>query len=145
MDMYARLYLKWITNRALLQSTGNSAQCYVAARMGGEFGGRMDYISFFCLPKTTTTLLIGYTPIQNKKLKKYCCDSNKQGLKDKYLIPLTQATQSRQIHGDRKQNGGGQGLGGGENGELLFSQYRISLWDNAKVLEIANSDGHKTL
>ena len=70
MDMYARLYLKWITNRALLQSTGNSAQCYVAARMGGEFGGRMDYISFFCLPKTTTTLLIGYTPIQNKKVKK---------------------------------------------------------------------------
>jgi len=23
----------------LLYSTGNSAQCYVAARMGGEFGG----------------------------------------------------------------------------------------------------------
>ena len=33
------LYLKWITNKDLLYSTGNSARCYVAARMGGEFGG----------------------------------------------------------------------------------------------------------
>ena len=31
------LYLKWKIN--LLYSTGNSAQCYVAAWMGGEFGG----------------------------------------------------------------------------------------------------------
>ena len=30
-DMYARLYLKWITNENLLYSTWNSAQCYVAA------------------------------------------------------------------------------------------------------------------
>ena len=33
------LYLKWITNKVLLYSTGNSAQCYVAAWMGGEFVG----------------------------------------------------------------------------------------------------------
>ena len=39
MDMYTLLYLKWITNKDLLQSTGNSAQRYVAAWMGGEFGG----------------------------------------------------------------------------------------------------------
>ena len=38
-DMYTLLYLKWITNKVLLCSTGNSAQCYVAAWMGGEFGG----------------------------------------------------------------------------------------------------------
>ena len=38
-DMYPLLYLKWITNKVLLYSTGNSVQCYVAARMGGEFGG----------------------------------------------------------------------------------------------------------
>ena len=38
-DMYTLLYLKWITNKALLYSTGNSAQCYVAAWMGEEFGG----------------------------------------------------------------------------------------------------------
>ena len=39
MDMYILLYLKWITNKDLLYSTWNSAQCYVAAWMGGEFGG----------------------------------------------------------------------------------------------------------
>ena len=33
------LDLKWITNRELLHSTGSSAQCCVAAWMGGEFGG----------------------------------------------------------------------------------------------------------
>ena len=38
-DMYTLSYLKWITNKDLLYSTGNSAQCYVAAWMGGEFGG----------------------------------------------------------------------------------------------------------
>ena len=39
MDMYTLLNLKWITNKDLLCSTGNSAQYYVAAWMGGEFGG----------------------------------------------------------------------------------------------------------
>ena len=39
MDMYTLLYLKWITNKDLLCSTGNSAQCYVAAWMEGEFVG----------------------------------------------------------------------------------------------------------
>ena len=39
MDMYTLLYFKWITNKDLLDSTGNSAQCYVAAWMGEEFGG----------------------------------------------------------------------------------------------------------
>ena len=38
-DMYTLLYLKWITSKVLLYSTGNSAQCYVAAWMGQEFGG----------------------------------------------------------------------------------------------------------
>ena len=38
MDMYTLLYLKWITNKDLLNSTGSSAQYYVAAWMGGEFG-----------------------------------------------------------------------------------------------------------
>ena len=37
MDMYTLLYLKLITNKDLLYSTGNSAQCYMAAWMGGEF------------------------------------------------------------------------------------------------------------
>jgi len=33
-DIYTLLYLKQITNKNLLYSTGNSAQCYVTAWMG---------------------------------------------------------------------------------------------------------------
>ena len=36
---YTLLYLKQITSKDPLHSTGNSAQCYVAGWMGGEFGG----------------------------------------------------------------------------------------------------------
>ena len=39
MDMYTRLYLKWITKKDLLHSMWNSAQCYVAPWTEGEFGG----------------------------------------------------------------------------------------------------------
>ena len=67
MAMYTLLYLKWITNKDLLYSTWNSAQCYVAAWIGGEFGGEKIHVyvwlSPFCQPETITTLLIGYTPI----------------------------------------------------------------------------------
>jgi len=44
MDRYTLLCLKWITNKVLLKSTWNSAQCYVAARMGGEFGGEWIHV-----------------------------------------------------------------------------------------------------
>ena len=37
MEMYTVLYLKWITNKALLHNTVNSTQCFVAAWIGGEF------------------------------------------------------------------------------------------------------------
>ena len=37
-DMCRLLYLKRITNKDLLYSTGNSAQCYGAAWIRGEFG-----------------------------------------------------------------------------------------------------------
>ena len=36
--MYTLLCLKWVTNKNLLYSTGNSAQRYMAAWMEGEFG-----------------------------------------------------------------------------------------------------------
>ena len=39
MDMYKQLHLTWTPNRDLPYSTGNSAQCHVAAWMGGESGG----------------------------------------------------------------------------------------------------------
>ena len=80
MDMYTLLYLEWITNKALLYSTVNSTQCFVAAWIGGEFENGYMYTewimdtcmakSFNCSPETVTTLLIGCTPVKNKKLKK---------------------------------------------------------------------------
>ena len=39
MDIHALLYLKWIIHKDLLYSTWSSAQCNVAAWMGGEFRG----------------------------------------------------------------------------------------------------------
>ena len=42
--MYTLLYLKWITNKFLLYNTGTSAQCYVAAWMGGEFEGEWIHV-----------------------------------------------------------------------------------------------------
>ena len=39
MDRYTLLYLKWITNKDRLYSTGNSAQCYVSAWVQGLGGG----------------------------------------------------------------------------------------------------------
>ena len=38
MDMYTLIYFKWITNKVLLYNTGHSAQCSVAAGMGGVCG-----------------------------------------------------------------------------------------------------------
>ena len=67
MDMYTLLYLKCKTNKDLLYSTQNSAQCNVAAWMGGEFGGEWIHVQVaesLCSPcETITTLLIGYTPV----------------------------------------------------------------------------------
>ena len=75
--LYTLLYLKWIISKDLLYSPGNSAQCYMAVWMGGEFGGDgCTYIytymaeSLCCSPETITTLLTGYTPTQNKKFFK---------------------------------------------------------------------------
>ena len=68
MDMYTLLYIKWITNKDLLYSRWNSAQCYVAAWMGGELRREWIHVhvwlSLFIL-YLKTTLLFGYTQIQN--------------------------------------------------------------------------------
>ena len=67
MDMYTLLYLKWITTKDLLYSPCNSAQCYVAAWMGGNLGKIDACICIAqllcCLPETVQTFLLGYTPI----------------------------------------------------------------------------------
>ena len=46
MDMYKLIYLKWIINKDLLESTENSAQSYVAAQMEGDLGG--EWIRYMC-------------------------------------------------------------------------------------------------
>ena len=78
MDRYTHLCLKWITNKDQLYSAWNSAQCYVAAWMGREFGGEWIpvciYIYIWLSPFAVHVklsqhcLLIGYAPVQNKKL-----------------------------------------------------------------------------
>ena len=50
MDTYTLLYSKRITNKDLLYSTGNSAQCYVAAWMGGESGGEWMHVHVWLSP-----------------------------------------------------------------------------------------------
>ena len=50
MDMYTLLYFKSITNKDLLCSTGNCAQCYVAAWVGGEFGGHWIHTYIWLSP-----------------------------------------------------------------------------------------------
>ena len=49
-DVYTLLYLKWMTNKDLMYSTGSSAQCYVAAWMEGEFGGEWIHVYVWLSP-----------------------------------------------------------------------------------------------
>ena len=48
--MYTLLYLKRITNKDLLYSTGNSAQGHVEALMGGEFGEEWNWYMYGWVP-----------------------------------------------------------------------------------------------
>ena len=50
MDLCTLLYLKWITKKDLLDSTGNSAECFVAAWMGGESGGEWIQVYVWLSP-----------------------------------------------------------------------------------------------
>ena len=76
MDMYPLLYLKWITNKDLLYNPRNSAQCYLAVWMGGEFAGEWMHVYVWLSPfavhlkLSQHCFLIGYTPIQKKKFNK---------------------------------------------------------------------------
>ena len=42
--MYTLLYFKWITNKVLLYSMWNSAQCPVASWRGRKYGGERIHI-----------------------------------------------------------------------------------------------------
>ena len=73
MDMYTLLYVKWIINKGLLHNTGNySALCGSLDEnaVWGRMHACIGMAESLCCPLETNTLLIVYTPIQNKKLKK---------------------------------------------------------------------------
>ena len=106
--MYTLLYLKWITNKDLLCSTWNSAQCYVPAWMGRVVWWRIDTCicmaeSLHFSPETTKTLLTSHTPSQNKKLKKKkkIYPSNTGGAEGVGLIPGQRA---KIRHASRSKN-----------------------------------------
>ena len=71
--IYTLLYLKWTTNKDLLDSAWNSAQDYVSAWMRGKSRGEWTRVCVaepVCSsPETITTLLIGCTPMQSKKFQ----------------------------------------------------------------------------
>ena len=50
MGMYTLLYLKWITGKDLPHSTWDSAQCYAAAWLGGEFEGEWVHVYVWLSP-----------------------------------------------------------------------------------------------
>ena len=74
MVTYTLLYLKWITNKDLLYCTGNLLNVMWQPGWEGGLGGEWIHVYVWLVPSlstwTMTTLSIGYTPIQNKKLKK---------------------------------------------------------------------------
>ena len=67
-DMYTLLHLKCITNQVLLYSTGNSAQCYVEAWMGKEFGGEWSHVYVPSLSTWNCHNIVNWL-YPNKKLK----------------------------------------------------------------------------
>ena len=73
MDINTLPYLKGITNKDLLYSTWNFAQCYVAAWMRVGFGGEWIHVYAWLSPfpvhlkLSQYCLLIGYILIQNRK------------------------------------------------------------------------------
>ena len=79
-DVYTLLCWKWITNKDPLHSTVNSAQCSVAAWMGGESGGEWIHVELspltVHLKLSQHCWLTGYIPIQNKKLRKTSSQKN---------------------------------------------------------------------
>ena len=73
MDVSTGLCLKWITNKDSLEAKGVcSKSC--GRQDGRGVWGRMDtclcVVESLCGSPETITLLIGYTPVQNKKFKR---------------------------------------------------------------------------
>lgn len=56
------------------------------------------------------------------------------------MIPLICSTGNKHIHKERKLKGWGR-----KNGELFFNGYRVSAWENEKVMEVDSGDDCTTL
>ena len=75
--MYTLLYVKWITKRTCCIAHGTLLSVMWQPGWEGT-SGENGYMcvnmaeSLHYSPEITTTLLIGYTPIQNKMFKKIC-------------------------------------------------------------------------
>ena len=77
-------------------------------------------------------------------LENFMLNEISQIQKDKYYtIPLSWGTSSRPVPKDRKLNRGFQKSKGRRTEELLFNEYRVSVWDDEKVLD--GGDGVTTL
>ena len=66
MDIYKLLSLKWIT-KDLLHSTGNSAQCNLAACVGREFGGEWIHVCIWLNPFSVQVKLSQHCLLTMKK------------------------------------------------------------------------------
>ena len=96
MDMYALLYLKWVTNKVLLYSTGKSAQCYRAAWMGGGCIHVYVWLSPFAvhlkLSQRCWSVVFQYKTKTFKKLKMkkcfpdFCWSGTKDLFRDLYQL-----------------------------------------------------------
>ena len=78
--MYTQLYLKWVTYKDLLNSTGNSAQYYITTKMGKEF--EKEYIHA-CVKKKKKKNQNLNLKKKNKKTKITIVSGASQG--DRYL------------------------------------------------------------
>ena len=78
MDMYTLLYLKWITNKDLLYSSGNSAQYYGAAWMGGEFRGEWIHVYVWLSPFTVHLKILHQNTVSQSAIPQYKIKSFKE-------------------------------------------------------------------
>ena len=85
--IYTLLYLKWMTNKNLLYSKWNSAQCYEPAWMGGEFRGERIHVYVWLSPFTVHLKLSQHwwSAISQYKLFLVSKNKNKKRWASKFL------------------------------------------------------------
>ena len=97
--MYTLRYLKWITNKDLLKSTGNSARYYVPGWMEGGLGGEWVHVCVwlspfavhFKLPQRCSSAIPQYKVfLVLKKRKKISCKKKEKTRCVSQLFPQCQ-------------------------------------------------------